>query len=355
MLHLARYVVSSLLGSIAMVMGVLMVLGGLFTFIGEQDSIGVGRYDTASALLYSAMNLPRFALESLPAGALVGALLAIGALARSNEITAMRAAGMSKLRLVAAALGAGVLVVGVSLLVNEYVAPQLEQRADQVKAFAKYDDISFAGQGGAWMRDGDSIINVSSQTSAAQFGGLTVFRMGPDWRIAAIGRAERASNADSGRWHLSDYQETRFVGDSTPASSAEQRELLSPNSAGFLQLAVAGPAQMALQTLRAAIGFRRANGLDTSAYEFAFWSRVARTAGLLVAMLFAVPFGYGLLRNAGGGARAALGFAIGLLYFFLQRIVESGTLVFGLDPLLLAWVPTLLLVLATAVLLWRAR
>jgi lipopolysaccharide export system permease protein len=355
MMHLARYVVSSLIGSIVMVMLVLMVLGGLFTFIGEQSSIGTGRYDAFAALLYSAMNLPRFALESLPAGTLVGSLLAIGALARSNEITAMRAAGMSKRRLIGAALGAGVLVVAASLLVNEYVAPQLEQSADQRKAFARYDDISFAGQGGAWMRDGDSIINVSSQSSAAQFGGLTVFRIGPDWRIAAIGRAERASNAESGRWQLSDYQETRFDGDTTPASRAAQRELLSPNSAGFLQLAVAGPAQMALQTLRGAIDYRQANGLDSSAYEFAFWSRVARTAALLVAVLFAVPFGYGMLRNAGGGARAALGFAIGLLYFFLQRIVESGTLVFALDPLLLAWVPTLLLAAATAVLLWRAR
>jgi lipopolysaccharide export system permease protein len=355
MLHMARYVVGTMIGSIAMVMVVLTVLGGLFTFIGEQDSIGVGHYDVLQALLYTAMNLPRFALESLPAGVLVGAMLGIGALARSNEITAMRAAGMSKPRLLGAALGGGVLVMAAALLVNEYVAPQLEQLGDQRKAFAKYQDISFAGQGGAWMRDGDSIINVASQTSAAQFGGLLAFHFRADGRIDAIGRAARASNAQSGRWQLSDYRETRFSGDNTPATQESARELLSPNSAGFLQLAVAGPSQMALQTLRAAIDYRRQNSLDISAYEFAFWSRVARTVALLVAMLFAIPFGYGLLRSSGSGARAALGLGIGLIYFFLQRIVESGTLVFGLDPLLLAWLPTLLLALAAGVLLWRAR
>jgi len=355
MLHMARYVVRSMIASITMVMLVLTVLGGLFTFIGEQDSIGVGHYDVLQALLYTAMNLPRFALESLPAGTLVGAMLGIGALARSNEITAMRAAGMSKPRLVASVLGGGVLVMVVSLLVNEYVAPQLEQLGDQRKAFAKYQDISFAGQGGAWMRDGDNIINVASQTSAAQFGGLLVFRFGSNGRIEAIGRAARASNAQSGRWQVGDYRETRFIGDTTPGSEEGTRELVSPNSGGFLQLAVAGPSQMALQTLQAAIDYRRQNGLDTSAYQFAFWSRVARTVALLVAMLFAIPFGYGLLRSSGSGARASLGLGIGLLYFFLQRIVESGTLVFGLDPLLLAWVPTLLLAAAAGVLLWRAR
>ena len=355
MLHMARYVVRSMIGSIVMVMAVLTVLGSLFTFIGEQDSIGVGRYDVFQALLYTALNAPRFALESLPAAVLVGAMLGIGALARSNEITAMRAAGMSKRRLVQAALGGGVLLVAVALLVNEYLAPQLEQLGDQRKAFAKYQNISFAGQGGAWMRDGDYIINVASQTSAAQFGDLLVFRFDGDHRIAAIGRAARASNELSGSWQVSDYRETRFVGDQTPASREPTRALASPNSTGFLQLAVAGPAQMALQTLRAAINYRRANGLDPSAYRFAFWSRVARTSALLVAMVFAIPFGYGLMRSAGSGARAALGLGIGLLYFFMQRIVESGAVVFGLDPLLLAWLPTLLLALAACTLLWRAR
>jgi lipopolysaccharide export LptBFGC system permease protein LptF len=65
------------------------------------------------ALLYSAMSVPQFALESFPAGALVGALLGIGVLARSQELTVMRASGMSKLRLSAAALISAGLLIGV--------------------------------------------------------------------------------------------------------------------------------------------------------------------------------------------------------------------------------------------------
>jgi hypothetical protein len=36
-------------------------------------------------------------------------------------------------------------------------------------------------------------------------------------------------------------------------------------------------------------------------------------------------------------------------------MVENGTLAFGLAPLPLAWLPTLLLGAAVALLLWRAR
>ena len=41
-------------------------------------------------------------------------------------------------------------------------------------------------------------------------------------------------------------------------------------------------------------------------------------------------------------------------HYILQRMVESGTIAFGLNPLLLAWLPTVLLVAVLAALLARA-
>ena len=52
---------------------------------------------------------------------------------------------------------------------------------------------------------------------------------------------------------------------------------------------------------------------------------------------------------------AAMALGVGLGYFILQRMVESGTIAFGLDPLLLAWLPTVLLVAALAALFARQR
>jgi lipopolysaccharide export system permease protein len=354
-LRLARYLINSMLGAVLMVMLVLLVLGGLFSFIGEQGSIGVGRYSTFQALTYTIMGLPRFALDALPVGTLIGAMLGIGALAKSNEIVAMRAAGLSKLRMVIAAIIGGALVLCLALLVGEYVAPRLERLADERKAFAKYDDISFAGQGGAWVRDGNTLINVDSQSSDSQFGNLMMFELNDSMRVSVVGQAARATNSGGESWILSDYRESRFTDDRIASRLAATRELRSATSAGFLQLAVQQPAQMALQSLRTVIAYRRANLQDAGSYELAFWSRIARLAALLVAMVFAIPFGFGLLRSSGTGARVTLGLAIGLLYFFLQQIVENGAKIFALSPLLVAWIPTLLLAIAASVLLTRAR
>ena len=115
------------------------------------------------------------------------------------------------------------------------------------------------------------------------------------------------------------------------------------------------PAAVVGQRPRRARAAHPLHKLDAKQYIFAFWSRVARTAGILAALLFALPFGFGVLRGASLSARTTLGLTLGILYFFLQRLVESGTLVFNLNPLLLAWIPTALLGLGALLLIWRVR
>jgi lipopolysaccharide export system permease protein len=63
----------------------------------------------------------------------------------------------------------------------------------------------------------------------------------------------------------------------------------------------------------------------------------------------------GSMRSAGAGTRMMFGLLIGIGFFLLQRLIESGTVVFQLNPVLLAWMPTTLLALVTFVLLARTR
>ena len=111
----------------------------------------------------------------------------------------------------------------------------------------------------------------------------------------------------------------------------------------------------AFGALYRAIRYLRANELDARNYQLALWSGLARSLAIPFGVLFALPFGFGAMRSAGSGARSTLGLGIGLVYFFLQRTIDSGTVAFSLNPLVLAWVPTLLLGLAAAVLLVRTR
>ena len=323
MTRLDRYLARTVLGAIALVLSVLLVLGVLVTFIDEQGSTGVGNYGMLEAMVFSLLNLPRFALDAFPAAVLVGAMLGIGSLARTHELTAMRAGGMSKWRLAGTLVGCGLLLLLGALALGEYLAPRLEQYADERKALARYHNVSLAGAGGAWVRDGDLIINIAQRSSSNAFGGMLVFELSDDNRLVALARAGRATQGPAKTWELGDYAESRFTGDAVSGKHETRHRLASAASVDFLQLAVVQPTEMAFGKLYRVIRYMHANDLDAARYQLAFWSGLARGAAIPVGVLFALPFGFGALRTAGSGARTTLGLGVGLVYFFLQRMIES--------------------------------
>jgi len=349
-----RYIVRAILQATALTMAVLLVLAMLFTFIAEQGDVGQGRYTAMSALEYSAFNLPQLAWQLLPIGALIGALLGLGQLARGSELIVLRSSGVSVARIAGAALIAALALLGLEVLLGEYIAPQLAQAAKQEKAFERFSNVSFGG-GGAWVRDGNTILNVEQLTATGQFGGMLVFELSGAHRLLSVGHAARARAAANGRWLLSDYGESRFAPDGVEASSAPHRVLDSDVTAAFVALAATSPQDLAARALWTVIEFDRANALDPGTYLFAFWSRIARTIAIVFAVLLAVPFVLGALRTAAAGARMAVGLLLGVGFFLLQRLIESGTVVFQLNPIVLAWLPTALLAGVTLVLLARAR
>lgn len=351
---LDRYIVRAILGAVLLVMAVLLVLGGLFVFIDQQHDVGTGRYTTLGALTYTLLILPQQAYELLPISALIGALLGLGTLARGSELTVIRAAGMSVARIAGSAAYAGLLLVAIGILLGEVLGPPLQQAARAQKAFAKLGSVSFGGSG-AWVLDGDRILNVAAQSSVRGFGSTQIFELSPEHRLVALGRAAQAVAGPHGQWQLTDYAESRFDGDTVHAMPPAPRVLDSNITASFLGLAVEDPKQLTSRALLRLIGYLRANGLDVRGTLFAFWSRLARTAAVLFAVMFAVPMVLGSLRSAGAGSRMLLGTLLGIAFFLLQRLIESGTVVFDLNPVVLAWLPTALLALVTGGLLARAR
>ena len=351
---LDRYIVRSILGSVLLVMSVILVLGAVFIFIDQQDDIGVGHYTWSNAISYTLLSLPQQAYELLPVTALVGSLLGLGSLARGSELIVVRTTGVSVSRLAASVAIAGLLLVGVELILGEVLGPPLYQAARQQKAFSKYSNVSFGGGAGAWVRDGNLIINVSGQSGQRQFGGMQVFELSAEHRLLAIGHAARATAEPNRKWLLSGYTESRFDHGQVLASPLGQRLLQSNVTAGFLGLAVEAPQQLTSRSLVRLIRYLQTNALDASRYLFAFSSRIARTTAILFSVLLAIPFVLGSLRSAGAGTRMVLGLIVGIGLFLLQRLIESGTVVFDLNPILLAWLPTALLAAVTLLLLARA-
>jgi lipopolysaccharide export system permease protein len=351
---LDRYIIRSIGAAAIMVMLALMTLLALFLFINEQGWVGVGNYGHLQALRYVVFNLPSQLLQFLPVGVLIGSLLAMGGLARHSELTVIRAAGVPVSRIGASVFLAGLLALPLALATDEYLAPPLARMARIHKAIERNGQISPAGPGGAWVRDGGLILRAGRSTGSG-YGSVGVFEVGPDNRLAAAGRATGATERPDGGWELRDYAWSSFEERRVRSGAEPVHALDSGISPAFFGMIVADPSELSLRELWRTTRYLESSGLDSRRARFAFWSHVARLVAIPFAALLALPFLFGSLRVVETGARATLGLGIGLGYFILQRMVESGTIAFGLDPLLLAWAPTALLLVALAGLFARQR
>jgi lipopolysaccharide export system permease protein len=354
---LGRYVIRTVLGYTLMVMIVLLALGALFMFIGQQDDIGIGNYTATQALLFVLLNLPSYLFQLLPVAALIGSLLGLGNLARGSELIVMRASGVTTWRFCVWLGSAGIILASLMFVIGEYVAPPLGSYARQLKVFAKFDEFNLTGSRATWVRDGDTIISVNQQSGSARFGGIKVFRVDPSRKLLSVGRAESASVKSDNVWRLEKYVGTSFAPDSQTATVSKEgeREVRTSLSPDFLGLAVAEPDAMGLADLRGYIDHLQRNGLQSSRFEAAYWSRLARFGAVLLVIMLALPFCVGSLRNSGQGARTVIGVLIGAGFVLLSQTLESSGELFDLAPWIVGWLPTALLGVVTGTLLWRNR
>ena len=354
---LGRYVIRTVLGYTALVMIVLLALGALFMFIGQQDDIGVGNYTATQALLFVALNLPSYLFQLLPVAALIGSLLGLGNLARGSELIVMRSSGVTTLRFCLWLATAGLILASLMFVIGEYVAPPLGQYARQLKVFAKFDEFNLAGNRATWVRDGDTIISVDQQSASTRFGGIKVFQVDRARTLMSVGRAESASVKGDQVWRLEEYVGTTFARDSLAATveRENERDVRTSLSSEFLGLAIAEPETMGLRDLRDYITHLQRNELQSARFEAAYWSRLARFVAVLLVIILALPFCVGSLRNSGQGARTVIGVLIGAGFVLLSQTLESSGALFSLPPWIVGWLPTALLGLVTGTLLWRNR
>ena len=351
---LARYIAFDVLRGVAMTVGVLLAVASFVELVGQLDDVGTNDYGFAEALSYVALRLPRTIFEILPPAALIGALLSLGNLAVHRELVVMRASGVSNVQLLGAVSTAGVALLVVMLLLGESLAPSLGAYAREMRTSALNEDLVEAGES-AWLRNRDRIWNLRRQEGNVDVGGLYLFELEEGWELGRVARADSAELGGEGEWLLLNYAETRFVEDGVDVHRepvARRQYDLSPDLLGFSTVREDLLDTPALQRY---IRYLEANDLDATSYQIAYWSRMANIASVLLMTVLALPFVFGGLRSAGKGGRLLAGLVIGLSYYVGTQLLTNSGEVFDLDPRVVAWAPTGVLLLVTFVAFTRMR
>jgi lipopolysaccharide export system permease protein len=353
---LRTYIVLAVLRGVATVMAVLIAVTCVIEFVRELSDVGTGDYGLQAALIFIALRVPRTVFETLPIGALIGALLSLGNLAVHRELIVMRASGVSSLQLLSAVGLAGLVLAVLMVLLGESVAPSLGAYANEMRTRAMHEEIAMGRGQATWLRDGDRIVALRRQAGDLGYGdGVLLFELGPDQTLKEVARADSAELDATNRWVLSNYAETSFETGIVALRSGRESGQAHGLNSDLLELSVVRADLLDTPSLIRYISYLRANGLDAHRYLVAYWSRLASVFSVVVMAVLALPFVFGGLRSAGAGARLLVGLIIGLSYYVAGQVLTSGGEVYRLDPLVIAWAPTALLVLVTGIAFTRIR
>ncbi|MEM7431383.1 MAG: LPS export ABC transporter permease LptG [Pseudomonadota bacterium] len=349
---LTQYMGRSIFTTTALVLLVLLALAGLFEFIAELDDRR-GNYQTPQTILYTLLRLPQLAFEMIPIAVLIGSLLGLGALAANSEIIVMRSAGLSVRRLAGMVAVAGGVLLVLTGLIGEFIGPPLDYFARNMRLEARFEnDDGRLGQE-TWVRDGDVFLHLQRVSSEVDFGSIYMFRFNDSNELAAIGQAENFGIGDQEEWKLENFRETRFEDGGVQVVESSVAVGDFNIESNVVSVSMVKPQSLSARGLHTYVQYLKRNSLDSTRYETEFWYRIARTATVILMPVLALAFVFGSLRTGGAGARLMIGVVIGLAYYLASEMLANSGQVFKLNAALIAWLPTVLLLVATVFALRR--
>lgn len=338
------------LGTVLLTWGVLLGLDVMLSLVGEFGDVGKGGYGFGQAVAYMAYTVPRRAHYLFPTAAVIGSLMALGQLAASSELTALRALGLSRRRLSIAVAGSLMILTALMVLNGETLGPWGQRRADALKASARSDNMIVARYSGLWAREGDIILNANGGEERddgterwLELRDVRLYEFEEDGRLKSLALVKRAEHRPGG-WLLRDVTRTTFTATSATQTRIPEERWASKLDATALSADMDRPRYLSAAELRSAIDYRRRNALDAGEFEEHYWGRWFYPINVLALCLAAVPFAFGTLRSGGLGRRLFVGIVFALGFWLLQTQFVKLAEVFKFDYRVAYLLPTLVMV-----------
>ena len=346
-----RYIGRAMLYSTVLVFAVLVGLFTFFEFIDKLDDVGQAEFGMWDVLSYLVLTLPKKAYELFPMAALLGTTMALSTLAVDSELIALRAAGVSLLRIVGAVAKTGLLFVLLAVMIGEGIAPASEQLAQRNRAEAMRVGIQ-QDNNSIWLREGASFVNIGEVLPDFSILRVNIYQFDQYNQLRNQVYAERAVY-EGGRWRLQQVSQSQIAADRIGIRNEAEQQWLSGVDPDVLGVFAVKPEGLSAWSLFRYIRHLSRNHQDTARYELALWYKLIAPLSTGVMVILAIPFVFTQPRSTGMGFRLFVGIMIGLAFFVLNRGFGFYSLLYGIPPLLGAILPTLAFFLLALFLLRR--
>jgi lipopolysaccharide export system permease protein len=345
-----RYLQRSVFVGTAAALLLLVSLAMFFSFVSELDNLK-NQYGLLQVLQYMALRLPGRVVEFLPLAVLLGSMLSLGSLASNSELIAMQASGVTMRRMLTALLQAGLIIALTSFLLADWVVPDSEANARKMKNLNQGQATMLDSREGIWIKDETRVLRIQELLPNGFARGIEIYQLDERGDLQAMIRAGSAE-ALNGGWELFDVRQTTIVAGQSRSQIFERLVYPGNLSHELLQVLLIEPRQMSSRDLFAYLQFLDENRLDDDVERLIFWQKMFSPVTIVIMCLLAFPFVIGSQRQSNTGKRLLIGILLGLAFVVVERVLTQLGMQYGMDALLVAFAPNLLLLLLALYLLF---
>ncbi len=361
------YVLKSFLFWFALLLTGFVLMTHVYTFFDLLSDIVKNHIAMSRVFTYLFFLTPQLIFDSAPISVLVAVLITFGILTKHNEITAMKASGVSLYRLAVPVLAAALLLSASLFAFAHYYVPDANRRQDAIRKEIKGKPVqTYLHPDRHWVFD-PGMNNDPRVFYFKYIDGEQKVMLGPQvFELDASNfRVQKHISAEKARWepalHTWIFENGwsrqdpggrnekfyNFAGQTATFSEIDER----PDY--FLQ-EVLQDQQMNYQQLAAYIRDLKRSGIDTITLQVSFYRKFAVPLFALVMALISVPFAF-LTGNRGAMAGVGVSFAIAIAYWAIGRLFEQLGDVNLLPAMIAAWSPDVLFAMAGMYFFTRMR
>ena len=349
---IARYLIKQLSITTLYAMFALLALYSFFDIVAEVGGVGEGGYTGIKMMQYVLLQIPDHAYQMMPLAVLIGGLIALSQLASGSELTVIKASGMSTKRLLAVLSQFGLIFALATVVLGEWVAPDLSRRAENMKASAINGRIS-AGASGLWMKEQNNIINVREMLPDHTLLGVKIWQHDDRYQLASAAEAESAALNPDGSWQLKNVRRSVLKGEQVAVSSESSQRWPVALQSGLLDVLLVDPDQMSVSELTTYIAHLKSNHQKTDTYSVAWWRKLMYPIAAWVMALVAFAFTPQTTRHGNMGLKLFGGICLGLVFHFAGRLFGFTSQLYSVPPFLAGMLPTVIFALLAVYLIRR--
>ena len=341
MLIITRYYTREFLKIFALCLASFVVLYLLVDLFENLDSFIKNKASLAGIIRYFLFSTPLVIYQICPLGMLLCTFITIGMFARFNEITALKAHGISLFTVFKVFLFIAAFTWIFSLWLQEYVLPYTNRQMKEIKnvQIKKKKSVDILARDHFWYRSQNAIYNIEIfYPDKNRIQGITIYYFTPDFHLQERIDAKWGAWKQNGDWTFHDGVVRTFPADGEIRSEAFKERLIAIHETpDDFKMSQKLSEEMSFSEIRAYIKKIGVEGYDTTPYEVDMQSKISYPFINIIMAMLGIPFALMIGRSGG----MALGITVSVLFGFFYWIFFALCLSLGkngsLPTFLSAW------------------